>query len=65
MIANIWRALREPGVEASLAALLAAVGIEVPDIFATHVLEILAALVAILGIVLGIAQANGKEGNGA
>ncbi len=43
--------LTAPGAPASLAALLIAIGIEVPEPILKHVFDILGGLVALLGLV--------------
>ena len=51
--------LRNPAILAALAALVGAIGGEfTPDLLVTHTLEAISAIIAILGIIFGVATTH-------
>jgi uncharacterized membrane protein len=50
--------LRDPAIYALLAALCGAIGIELPEALWTHILEAVAAVLAVAGIVRGMVRAR-------
>ncbi|MBO0736557.1 MAG: hypothetical protein J2P48_08315 [Alphaproteobacteria bacterium] len=54
MIGTILTAIRQPSIAACVAALLTAVGVEVQSPAWEHGIEIIAAIIALIGIFLGI-----------
>jgi hypothetical protein len=58
MVGSIINIIKQPSIAAAVAALLAALGFQMSDPLTLHVVEIIAAIIAIAGILLGIAQAN-------
>jgi len=57
----MFAAFKTPAVLACLAAFFAAIGIEVNHETTTHILEILAAVIALIGVVQGVLAARRKK----